>query len=159
MKTAHKLKIGLIALAALPLTLLAQDDKNIDALVEAKTYVFKANTALPQRGNSIPLTSFYTLQVSPDTVIADLPYFGRAFVAPINPADGGIKFTSTKFAYESEDGKKGRHEILIKPEDTRDTRQLRLTISENGYATLNVTSNSRDNISFYGTVSEVPRKK
>lgn len=150
--------LGLLAFAAVPMALQAQDKKT-DALIEAKTYIFNANTAMPMRGSSIPLTSAYTLQVGPDTVIADLPYFGRAFSAPFNPSDGGIKFNSTNFDYTSEEAKNGRYDIIITPKDVSNARQLRLSISENGYATLNVTSNNKDNISFYGTVTEVPKKK
>jgi hypothetical protein len=158
MKTINKLMLGLLAFVAAPIALQAQDTKT-DALIDAKTYIFNANTAMPMRGNSIPLTSYYTLQVGPDTIISDLPYFGRAFSAPINPSEGGIKFISTNFKYETEEGKNGRYEIFIVPKDDKDARQLRLSVSENGYATLSVSSNNKDNISFYGTVTEVPKKK
>lgn len=76
-------------------------------MVEAQNYVFKANYVMPMRGVGRSLTSEYDLTVSKDTIAAFLPYFGRAYTAPYNPTEGGIKFTNTHFTYTSKVGKKG----------------------------------------------------
>src|SRR4051812_10006074 len=76
-----------------------QEYAQIQNLVNSKNYVFVAQTVLPLGGRVRNLTSPYDLKVAGDTVISDLPYFGRAFVAPIDPAEGGIRFTSTNFSY------------------------------------------------------------
>lgn len=123
-------------------------------IVEAKNYVFKAQMVSPQRGIARPLTTEYDLTVTPDTVIAYLPYFGRAFTAPINPADGGIKFTSSKFSYTSKPVKKGGWEITIIPTDARDVRQLNLDIFDNGNASLRVLSVNKEQISFTGYIEK-----
>ena len=58
-------------------------------IVESKNYIFKAESVNPQRGRFRYLTSAeYDLVVTSDTVIAYLPYFGRAYSAPINPSEG-----------------------------------------------------------------------
>ena len=133
----------------------------IKNMVEAQNYVFKANYVMPMRGISRSLTSDYDLTVSKDTVSAFLPYFGRAYTAPYNPTDGGIKFTNTHFTYTSKPGKKGGWSIIIKPtgkdkniSDWRDVQILRLDISVDGYASLQVTSSNRDPISFNGTIEK-----
>lgn len=133
----------------------SQDKKNDKALqvkesVENQHYIFVAQTALPLQGRVRQLTTDYTLKVSKDTVIADLPYFGRAYSAPIGTSGGGIQFTSTKFEYTSTERKKGGWNISIKPKESQDVRELSLSISENGYASLQVISNNRQAISFNG---------
>jgi hypothetical protein len=121
--------------------------KNIDD----RHYTFMANYVLPLRGGARQLTSEYDLRVTKDSVIAFLPYFGRAyFDVPYNATDGGIKFTSTKFDYKVTDKKKGGWEITIKPTDVKNLNSLILYISTDGYASLSVSSSNRDYISFDG---------
>ncbi|HJT74166.1 MAG TPA: DUF4251 domain-containing protein [Chitinophaga sp.] len=132
----------------------------IRQLVENRNYVFKVQTVQPmQPSPNRQITSDYDLKISPDTVISYLPYFGRAYVAPIDPSQGGIKFTSTKFEYTSKERKKGGWDILIKPQDTQEARQLVLTVSDNGYATLQVLGNNRQPISYGGYIDEKKGKR
>ena len=141
----------------------AQDKKNdredrIKTAITDKRYVFKATSALPLRGRTIQLTSDYTLTVRGDTVIAFLPYFGRAYTAPLDPAKGGIDFTSTNFDYKAKQRKKGNWEINIKPKDADDVRQLYLSFSASGFGNLQVTSLNRQTISFNGHVNPTEEK-
>lgn len=103
-------------------------------------------------GRTRQLTSEYTLEVVPDTVVAYLPYFGRAYTAPMDPTKGGIQFTSTKFDYKVDSLKKGGWSVKIRPSDVREVQDLNLQISSEGYATLNVTSTQRQPISFTGVI-------
>src|SRR5436853_6656541 len=70
-------------------------DSVIRHIIESKTYTFIAQTAQPTAGRLRELTTTYQLDVNNDSVNADLPYFGRAYSAPIDPSQGGIRFTST----------------------------------------------------------------
>jgi hypothetical protein len=130
----------------------------IKNLVENDSYVFEANYALPQSGSERQLTSTYDLRVRKDTIIAYLPYFGRAYLSPSpGETEGGIKFASTNFSYEEKQGKKGGWSITIKPRDKnitdwRDVQQMTLDISADGYASLHVLSTNRDPISFEGEI-------
>jgi hypothetical protein len=146
------------ALLILVASVNAQDKEDKNAIlkkaIEAKSYVFVAQTVQPTSGRLRQLTSTYRLEVKVDTVIADLPYFGRAYTAPIDPSKGGINFTSTDFEYTNTPRKKGGWSILIKPKENVDARQLILDISANGYANLQVISNNRQAISFSGYVQE-----
>ncbi len=123
-------------------------------LIDSKNFVFVAETALSQGGPSRPLTSLYDLVIRPDSLISDLPFFGRAYSAPINATDGGIHFTSVKFSYVPVKKKKGRFEITIKPTDVSSIVSMQLTAFENGRATLQVTSLNRSTMSFYGYINE-----
>ena len=128
-------------------------------LIRKQEYVFVAQNALTQRGRTVNLTSEYDLKVGKVEIEAYLPFFGRAFTAPIDPTEGGIKFTSKNFEYKERKGKKGGWEITIIPTDYKDVNSLNLSISESGYGTLSVNSNQRSNISFYGYITQKPEKK
>jgi hypothetical protein len=153
--------MGMISVLSVT-TLLAQNDKaakkaakeaEVKAMIDAQRYIFKPQSANPMRGRTVQLTTEYSVKVSKDTIVSDLPYFGRAFTAPIDPTRGGIQFNSTQFDYKLETIKKG-WQVTIKPKDVSDVQQFFLTIFNNGSATLQVTSNNRTPISFNGYVME-----
>jgi len=150
--------LAIITFAFLPSTGWAQQHKKdkkveIKNIVEARNYVFKAQTALPTAGSTRQLTSDYDLQVSKDTIVSDLPYFGRAYTAPLNPSEGPLRFTSTDFQYAVSNNKKGGWNVTITPKDLQDPRQLTLTIFDNGTASVVVNSYNRQPISFNGYVT------
>jgi len=118
--------------------------------VEAKSYIFKAQTASPQRGGSRQLTSEYDFVVKPDTLVSYLPYYGRSFSAPVNTTDAALQFTSLKYDYSVKNKKKNRWDITIKPKDISRIRDLNLTVFDNGRASLRVNSNDRESITFDG---------
>ena len=132
--------------------LFAQDQDDIKQSIEAKRFVFTAQSASPMGGGTRQLTSGWDLTMAGDSLISYLPYFGRAF-GPVNPGQGGLNFTSTGFEYSSTPGRKGGWDIIIRPTDNRDVRQFNLSVSESGYGTLQVLSNNRQPISFYGSLS------
>ncbi len=144
----------LVALAAAVPVSAQSTDKTaaMKNLVESKNYTFRAQTAMPQTGQVRNLTSIYDLKITANSIVSDLPYFGRAY-GPVDPNDGGIVFTSNDFTYTATPKKKGGWEIAIKPNDIKaDVRQMWLTITTTGYATLRVIANNRDSISFSGQV-------
>src|SRR5207237_7069612 len=103
-----------------------------------------------QADRNINLTSGYYLKVSGDKLISELPYYGRAFVAPMNPTESPLSFTSSKFSYQVNPRKKGGWDITIEPGDNREVRQFSFTVSEKGYTSLQVTNNNRQPINFSG---------
>jgi hypothetical protein len=118
-----------------------------------KTFVFKAQSAWPLQGTVVQLTSGYDVKVMQDSINSYLPYFGRAYTAGYG-TEGGINFTSKKFEYKLKEKSKGGWEITIKPQDTRDVTELTYSIASNGYATLQVISNNRQTISYYGVIEK-----
>lgn len=125
----------------------------IQKLLDSKRFTFVAQSVTPQRGGFRQLTSRYDLKITPDSLISNLPYYGRAYSAPIDPSSGGINFTSTSFDYTSKVRKKGGWDVIVKPKDGKDVQQMFLSVFENGSATLQVTSNNRQPISFNGNVN------
>lgn len=124
--------------------------------IESRNFTFHATSAQPMSGRSINLSYDYYLKVTKDTVEAYLPYYGRSYVAPINPRDIGIEFTSTDFLYSESKTKDNTYEIKIEPKDMPNREYERviilLRIGPSGYSTLNVLPTNRQSISFYGTV-------
>jgi hypothetical protein len=128
----------------------------IKNLVDSQAFVFYAESVTPMSGRLRNLTSEYTLDISKDKIISDLPYFGRAYSAPIG-TDGGIKFSSVNFEYSIKDRKKGGWDIVIKPKDASDVQVCNLTVFDEGSASLQVTSTNRQPISFSGNIKAARR--
>lgn len=127
--------------------------------VESKHYVFTATTATPMSGRTRQLTSTYDLKVMGDTVISDLPYYGRSYQASIGETDGGLNFLTTQFEYSIKDGSKGGWDITIAPKENKYANRMMLNISNSGYATLQISSNIRQMISYRGTISDLGSPK
>lgn len=125
------------------------DAIEIEKNLQEKNFVFKAHSALPMRGSAIQLTSDYELRISGDTITTYLPYYGRAHSAPMT-SEGGIRFTSTNFQYKVTKRKKESWLVRIQPLDTKDVREMSLQVTGSGYGVLQVSSNSRESISFNG---------
>ena len=127
---------------------------SVKDMVASQKFTFVAERVEPLRGRSRQLTSRYDVSVSHDSLISYLPYFGRAYTAPLNSSEAGIQFTSTDFSYNYSEAKANRWEVVIKPNDINSVQQMRFTIFDNGSASLMVTSNSKDPISFTGHVKQ-----
>lgn len=145
-------------------------------IIAERNYIVVANFAMPmasadvgkalnsiaggQNSGNISLSgSQYNLKVTKDSVVAYLPYYGRAYSAPINPGEGGIKFTSKDFSYEQSKSKKGVYTIQIKTNDVQNENyRLTLTVSEKGYASLTVNSINKQPITFSGVLDEQKAK-
>ena len=124
----------------------------IKNMVEGQNYIFQAQQALPLGGRTRQLTSEYDLKVTKESITSYLPYFGRAYTAPIDPTKGGIQFTSKDFGYNLSPNKKDGWTAVIKPKDNRDVQSMTLNISSEGYTSLQVTSINRQPISFSGII-------
>jgi hypothetical protein len=149
------------------LNLRAQDSKKenevlsngtVKQMVNAQRYVFLAQSVSPLSGGVIQMTSLYTFTVLPDTILSDLPYYGRVYMPSLNPADAGVKFTSLTFGYSTKEKKKGGWEIKIKPKDVRSSPLIFLTISADGYAALRMSSSDRQAISYNGRIEGIKQK-
>lgn len=170
MKTIKTLAFTFLALFALGAN--AQTDKaTTNKIVEEKNYTFIATSAIPLNGNdinnilsrmpgsvgggSINLSgTSYDVRITADSVVAYLPYYGRAYNAPLNRDDSGFKFLSKDFTYTSKKRKKGGWEVVINTKDTKESPRLSLSISENGYGSLIITSNNKQSITYNGYLAE-----
>lgn len=123
-----------------------------DQKVESSKYTFTARQAFPMSGRNIHLTSGYTLKITPDTISAYLPFFGRAYSAPIPGNDAGIKFTSTRFEYQLSEKKKGIYRVSINILDNPNNYRLSMVIGDGGSGTVNINQKDKQSISFQGII-------
>ena|SRR6185312_4770646 len=161
LKYLRFLFVTFFSVSILSSTVIAQknkknDDKKIafKNMVDSQHFVFEAQAVTPLRGNFRNLTSLYEVRVTKDSLISYLPYFGRAYSAPINQTKSSLDFTSTNFSYSVSPYKSNGWYITIKPKDKMQIQQYFFTIFNNGKASLNVTSTSKDEISFNGFIKE-----
>ena len=142
-----------IALSA-NLKIFAQDNSAIKNMVESRRFVFLANSATPVKSGIKQLNADYTLKITPDTIISNLPYYGEVTQPLATSSDGGIKFTSTDFDYKIENRKKGGWEISILIKDVRYDPRMDITIFENGSSSVRVNSSDRQPISYDGEIEK-----
>ncbi|HUH32514.1 MAG TPA: DUF4251 domain-containing protein [Daejeonella sp.] len=137
-----------------------QNEKNaaVKRLLESQVFQFIPQSVQPQAGRSIPINN-YSLTVRKESLTCYLPYFGVAHSAPVNPAKGPLDFTATNFAYSSEAGNRGNTLISIKLDNASDAQEFNFIVSSSGYTTLNVRFNSRQSISFYGQIRNIPARR
>jgi len=125
----------------------------IQNALEISTFLFEATYAYPTGYRSVYLSPYYDVKVSPDTVKAYLPYYGRAYRAPMDPREGGFNFTSTDFEYRVSPGKrKGSWVTVITIRDLDRPVTFNFDVWENGTARLGVNDMNRQPISFQGNI-------
>jgi hypothetical protein len=131
--------------------------EQIRKLLNSKTFVFNATHANPLGSGSIYLSSYYDLKITGDSVIAYLPFFGVAYRADYGGKNGGIKFEELMKNYGKKKIKSGTL-IEFKVDNMKDSYLISMTISDIGYASVNISSNNKQAISFYGTIDEINEK-
>jgi hypothetical protein len=126
----------------------------LKTMIEAKNFRFVARSVSPTGGTTRQLTTEYDLKIKNDSAKAYLPFFGRAYVGGYGATDSGIRFDSEIIDYSQEMRKKN-YEIKFEAKSDKDTYNMHLSITPSGYATLFVTSNKREAISYNGIIDEL----
>jgi hypothetical protein len=123
-------------------------------LVNSGSYTFVASMRTDTKNGSEALPAGYVLDISKDTLVAHLPGYKRA-----NPqmAATDSSLTCTQFTYQAVPEKSGGWLVTISPSgvnvgDFGIVRELKLAISNAGYATLSVSG--RKPISCYGYIKQ-----
>ena len=155
-------------------TVFAQDSKKEDKdkkkqeqyqkildLVKAEKYEFTGRKANPPQGRQIDLTTRYNfLRINEENGTAEMPYFGRAFSGGYSSSDGGIKFDGPIENYDvQQNDKKRRITVKFKVKGTDDTYSCTLSISSMESASLSISSNKRQAISYNGFIQELSDKQ
>ena len=130
--------------------------KEIEALINSKNFVFDAEKVYPQGTRMINLDyNTYMLKFNLENVVCDLPFFGRAFNVGYG-SDGGIKFEGKPENIKIEQkGKK--YLIRTTISGTNDVYDLLFTIFYDGGTSVNINSNNRASISYDGRI-RAPRE-
>ena len=129
-----------------------ENDSLIQQRIRQQEYVFVPQTFSSPSFNTSIMSPEYKLRVTTDSVIVNLPYFGKSNTPQFGRSDDdNIQFASTDFEYSAVAKKKGKWEITIKPKDARGVR-LFLTVFDNGEAQMDVTSPRKETMLFKGYV-------
>ena len=133
------------------------DTSDIGKLLEGKQYVFIAQTAFPARGSSVSIAGAnYDLKVIRDSVSVYLPFYGRVTDLSAGRTGGPVELNTKEISY-SIAKKKSRWEVTITPTNPSGVRQINLSVSDNGFADLQVVSTNRDNMNYHGTVEALKK--
>lgn len=134
-----------------------QKQKEIEALIDSKNFVFEAQKANPQGGRFVILDyNTYFVKFNLEKTTCDLPFFGRAFNVPYG-GDGGMKFEGIPENIKVEKKKKS-YSVRASVKGKDDNYDMVFSIFFNGSTTLSINSTNRASISYDGIVS-APKAK
>jgi hypothetical protein len=126
-------------------------------VLQQKRFVFHAEWATGLRGARRQLIPRYDLVVSPDSVAAYLPYYGRMYTVP-TPEElrfMAISFTSLSFDYKLRQSRR-RLSLIINPKDQRNVLELDFNFTPSCACTLTIRSAGRDPMFYEGTIESLP---
>jgi hypothetical protein len=136
-----------------------EKQKQIEAMVNSKEFVFVARYANPSGGRQVDLTTNPNyVKYNPELLDGDMPFFGRAYSGAGYGGEGGIKFKDKPKTFTVEKGKKN-FQIDAEVRGESDTYRLSLSVSFEGSASLSIISNNRGTISYQGEISAPEKAK
>ena len=80
-----------------------------------------------------------------------MPFFGRATGISYGGGDGGYRFTGKPFKFDLKNNKKN-YKINIEVKDAKDHYVIFLSIGFEGGATLNIASNNKSTMIYFGNI-------
>ncbi|QAA81484.1 DUF4251 domain-containing protein [Aequorivita sp. H23M31] len=125
----------------------------LDNLLDSKTFEFIATRAFPLSGTPKNLAGdSYTVTFSPEMIVSNLPFYGKAYSAVGMTEDTGMSFKGKpeNFTVTKKDGYR-----LYSTVHDGDTYRITLSVSDSGYGRLTINSNDRETISYQGEIVEV----
>lgn len=126
-------------------------EEQVRMLIESGTFEISFDRANPVRGRSVILSPVYEMKFNNNCVSTYLPYFGRSYTAPSNPAKLAIELNETVVETETvKDRKKGYTIIFSARTETNENITFYLRISASGMANLSINSSSRTAITYLG---------
>jgi hypothetical protein len=130
-----------------------EKQKEIEALVNAKEFVFVARTALPSGMKSVNLTTNTNyVKFQPDLIDSYMPYYGKAYSGIGYGGDTGLKFKDKPEVFDIVKNKKA-YQIDVTVKTSNDLFRLSLSVGFEGSTSLSVISNNRSTISYQGEIS------
>lgn len=131
-----------------------EKQNQIEAMVNAKEFVFVGRTANPMGMRPVNLTSNPNyVKFQPDLIESEMPFFGKAYSGiGIGSSDTGLKFKGKPEKFTVVKGKKNfKIDAVVKGK--ADNFRLSLSVGFEGSTTLSITSNNRSTISYQGEIS------
>ncbi len=122
----------------------------VATLLASETFEFIANTVYPASGAPKNLVgSEYFVSFSPERIISNLPFYGRAYRGMKMGRDKGMRFQGKPENFEIEKKKEYQVNAVVKDGDTY---EISLSVGASGYAMLTISTNNRGTIRYQGEV-------
>jgi len=136
-----------------------EKQQQIEAMINAKEFVFDGRTAIPTGYKSMNLTTNTNyVKFHPDRIESYMPFFGKAYAGIGYGSDGGLKFDGKPDNYTITKESKN-YQVNASVKGTNDTYKISLSVSFNGSASLSINSNNRSSISYNGEISAPAKPK
>jgi hypothetical protein len=133
--------------------------EQVEMLMNSRQFVFHARRAEPSGGNSIDLTTNPNyVKFDTDMIESSLPFFGRAYSGVGYNSGDGLHFRGKPDAYTVEK-KKNNWEISASVSTANDNYKLYLSVTPQGFASLSVSSNNLETISYAGEIHSPDEEK
>jgi hypothetical protein len=127
---------------------------SIETLLNSKNFEFIANTALPLSGPAKNLVgSNYSITFTPEMVTSNLPFYGRIYSGKVMGRDKGMRFKGKPENFNIEKSKEYQVNASVTGEN--DTYEISMSVSDSGYATLIISTNDRETITYQGEVVQI----
>ena len=125
----------------------AKEAKMVRQAIETGEFTIDIDRMYPLRGTS-KMVNNYSIKVKDNVLISYLPFIGQAWRVPYGGGHA-LNFSAPVLNYTATTGKDG-YEIRIFVRTDEDEHLYRLTVFDNGRASLDVQSQNRDRISYTG---------
>ena len=137
-----------------------EKQKEIEKLIQSKEFQFVARNSNSNTFRMIDLTTIPNfIKFKPDFIKSEMPFFGRGFSGlGYGGSDTGLKFEGKPEKFTVSKSKKG-YQIDVDVKGQQDFFNISLLVYFEGTATLNIISNNRAPISYYGEISALEEEK
>ncbi|MBN2698308.1 MAG: DUF4251 domain-containing protein [Bacteroidales bacterium] len=130
---------------------------DVKNLIESGNYIFSAQSVQPIGGQAIKLSaSSYVLDSKNHVVRADLPYFGEGYASHYSN-NSDVRFRGDPVDFRiTEYEKRGNVSVHYTISGEQERFDVTMTIASTGFGTVTIISQSRQTISYYGYLREMP---
>ncbi len=132
-----------------------EEQSEIAVLLNSKNFEFIANTAYPQSMSPKDLVgNNYSVTFTPERIVSFMPFYGRSYKATASAHERAMNFEGSPEDYKLEQTKKG-YLVTAKVTDENAIYTISMSVSDSGYATLNLSRNDSGAISYQGEVVSI----
>ncbi len=120
--------------------------------IESRRFVIDVRSMHPYRSHTRQLSSPYSLELRGDSVISYLPYIGQAWNIPYGGGKG-LNFIGHLNGYDVHQIKSGLWQLVMEVENDEAKYLYLVEVFDNGSSSIDVRTQERDPISFYGEMN------
>jgi len=128
---------------------------SIEILLNSKNFEFIANTMIPMSGGTKNLVgSNYSITFTPEMIISNMPFYGRAYSGAAMSRDRGMRFKGKPENFTINKNEKN-FEVNATVNGKADTYFISITVGDSGFANLSISSSDRAVISYQGEIIKI----